>query len=131
MAQEGLVGPQRVDVVALGMPAIVVKFEDRGGVFGSIQLINVALEANADEGEQVARVSIARPDDLVEPFGIVPAFASERVVVIERAQKLHFEVFALDAEGSAGPLGETKLAQISKRPAQHEPTRREAEWQPS
>ena len=72
-ASSGRISSRRL---ALDAPVALAKLEERRGVPSARELVERAgIEVDADQGEQVTGLPVARPEDLVVPLGRLPALA--------------------------------------------------------
>lgn len=100
-AENGLVGPDFIETLAFGVPAILAVLEEGGGVTGlrvSEDVVRLALEMHADECQENSRLAVPRPEHFVMPTGVFPANPFERIDLGECPQKMGLKALPLHPE---------------------------------
>lgn len=124
--EEGLVGADLVEAVAVGGPLAAAVLEDGGGEGGGIVGEGGRVEVDADEGHQASCLSVAGPVDAVVPVGVVPVESGLWVVLVQPREEPGLEALALESEEFAGALEVDFLADFAEGPAKNEPGEPEA-----
>ena len=76
VAADGLVGTRLIEALAVDAPVALAKLEDRRGVLLPGNSSNgPGIEMDADQGQQVARLPVACPENFVVPVGRLPPLA--------------------------------------------------------
>jgi hypothetical protein len=111
-----------VQVLTLNAPTAFAKLEKCGRVSAAQEILERAgLEMNADKSKQVARLPVARPQNLVVPLGGIPSLAFGSVDFGEGRDEPCFKPFALLVEKSARVIDVNVLDDLAERSPQDHP----------
>ena len=127
---DSLVGTDFIDPLAVDKPLGFAKLEERGRVSSFLGKVEGAwLEMNADQGQQVARLPVARPEDLVVPVGRIPFLSFDRVGHDEGRNEPGFQPLSLLMEQHTRVVDVDVLDDLAKWPPKdhpgYEPTKRQ------
>ena len=94
IAADRLVGTHLIQALAVGAPAPLPQLEERRRhPLPLHQVERPRVEMDADQGEQAARLPVARPQDLVVPVSRFPPFAFDGISVVSSQRRLRWRIF--------------------------------------
>ena len=130
VAADRLVGTHFVQALALGTPLALAELEERRRVPSPRELVKGAgVEVNADQGQQVARLPVARPENLVVPLGPLPPLALGWINLAKGRDEAGFQPFSLLVKRCASVIDMDILDDLAERPPQDHPAHEHAQRQ--
>ena len=123
-AKDGLVGPDLVEALPLGEPAVFSILEDRRGVSGLriTELVErLTLKVDPDHGQKNPGLTVSGPQDFVMPACVFPANSFERIDLRKRPEEMGLEPFSLHPELFARLIHEDLFGILSERSTNKQP----------